>query len=239
MRLRPAVLCLFVRLLTVQMTQAQTNDFGFKTGANYSDISNLSTIILSEPYFIDYNIKETARYGWHLGIFYEYRLESKKMAFQTEIMYSRQGGNVEFDNYQKDFNYKMQFAYQYINLVGLAKWYPFGGRVSFAAGPFLGINVAPRNIIYNSWGTGVQAAFGTDLEQQQQLRNVLLGRNNFGLALDIGYNIGSLVKVGARYYWSATNAVETQANSYNFVAVKNTNTVYELSVAINFANFFD
>src|ERR1700722_4802443 len=132
MRLRPAVLCLFVRLLTVQMTQAQTNDFGFKTGANYSDISNLSTIILSEPYFIDYNIKETARYGWHLGIFYEYRLESKKMAFQTEIMYSRQGGNVEFDNYQKDFNYKMQFAYQYINLVGLAKWYPFGGRVSFA-----------------------------------------------------------------------------------------------------------
>jgi hypothetical protein len=239
MRFRPAVLYLIGQLLTGQITQAQTNTFGFKTGANYSQVSNLSTIILSEPYFINYKINEQGRYGWHLGIFYEYKLETNKLAFQTEIMYSRQGGNVVFDNYEKDFNYKMQFAYQYINLVGLAKWYPFAGRVSFAAGPFLGINVAPRNIIYNSWGTGVQAAFGTDLEQQQQLRNVLLGRNNFGLAVDIGYNIGSLVKVGARYYWSATNAVETEANSYNFIAVKNTNTVYELSVAINFANFFD
>lgn len=103
----------------------------------------------------------------------------------------------------------------------------------------MGINVAPRDIVYNSWGTGVLPAFGTDLEQQQQLRNVLLGKNNFGLAVDLGYTIGSLVKLGARYYWSATNAVETEANSYNFIAVKNTNTVYELSVAINFANFFD
>lgn len=103
----------------------------------------------------------------------------------------------------------------------------------------MGINVAPRDIVYNSWETGVLPAFGTDLEQQQQLRNVLLGKNNFGLAVDLGYTIGSLVKLGARYYWSATNAVETEANSYNFIAVKNTNTVYELSVAINFANFFD
>ncbi len=239
MRLRPAVLCLLVHLLTMQLTEAQTNDFGFKTGANYSKISNLSTIILSEPYFINYKITETARYGWHLGIFYEYKLESKKLAFQTEVMYARQGGNVVFNNYEKNFNYKMQFAYQYVNLVGLAKWYPFAGRVSFGAGPFLGINVAPRNIVYTSWGTGVQAAFGTDLEQQQQLRNVLLGKNNFGLALDAGYNIGSLVKVGARYYYSVTNAVETEANSYNFIAVKNINTVYEVSVSINFANFFD
>ena len=239
MRTRPACLYLLLFLLTTKITWAQTIDFGFQAGANYSNISNLSTIILSEPYFIDYKIQETGRYGWHLGIFYEYKLESNKLAFQSEIVYSRQGGNVVFNNTEKDFNYKMQFAYQYINLVGLAKWYPFAGRVSFAAGPFLGINVAPRDIIYTSWGKGVQAAFGTDLEQQQQLRNVLLGRNNFGLAVDIGYNIGSLVKIGARYYWSATNTVETEANSYNFIAAKNTNTVYELSVAINFANFFD
>lgn len=85
----------------------------------------------------------------------------------------------------------------------------------------------------------MQPAFGTDLEQQQQLRNVLLGRNNFGLAVDVAYNIGTLIKVGARYYYSATNAVETEANSYNFIAAKNTNTVYELSVAVNFENLFE
>jgi hypothetical protein len=221
------------------MTLAQTNDFGFKAGANYSQVSNLSTIILSEPYFLNYKIKEKGRYGWHLGVYYEYKLENKKVGFQSEIMYTRQGGDVLFNNYEKDFNYKMEFAYQYVNLVGLAKWFPFAGRVSLGAGPFLGINVAPRDILYTSWGNGKLPAFGTDLEQQQQLRNVLMGKNNFGLAVDAAVDIGSLLKVGVRYYWSATNTVETEANSYNFIAAKNTNTVYELSVAINFANLFD
>jgi hypothetical protein len=133
----------------------------------------------------------------------------------------------------------MAFAYQYVNIVGLTKWFPFAGQVSFGAGPYLGINVAPRDIVYTSWGKGKLPAFGTDLEQQQQLRNVLMGKNNFGLAIDVAYNIGSLVKVGARYYWSATNAVETEANSYNFIAAKNVNTVIELSVAFNFATLFD
>lgn len=239
LRLRPVLLCLLVTLFAVEITQGQTNDFGFKAGANYSQVSNLSTIILSEPYFINYKIRETGRYGWHLGIYYEYKLENKKVGFQSEIMYSRQGGNVLFNNYEKDFNYKMEFAYQYLNIVGLAKWFPFGGHVSLGAGPFLGINVAPRNIIYTSWGKGKSPAFGTDLEQQQQLRNVLMGKNNFGLAVDAAYDIGSMVKVGARFYYSATNAVETQANSYNFMAAKNVNTVYELSVAFNFASLFD
>lgn len=223
------------------MTRAQTNDFGFKAGANYSNVSNLSTIILSEPYFINYKIKETGRYGWHLGIYYEYKLENNKLAFQSEIMYSRQGGNVVFNNYEKDFNYKMEFAYQYVNIVSMAKWFPFANKLglSLGAGPFLGINVAPRNIIYTSWGKGKDPAFGTDLEQQQQLRNVLMGKNNFGLAVDLAYDIGNLIKVNARYYWSATNTVETEANSYNFIAVKNTNTVYELSVGINFSTLFE
>ena len=242
MTLRPALsvmLCLLTYLLPAKLTHAQTNAFGLKTGGNYSSVSNLSTIILSEPYFINYKIKETGRYGWHLGIFYEYKLENNKLGFQSEIMYSRQGGNVVFNNYEKDFNYKMDFAYQYMNIVGLAKWFPFAGRVSLGAGPFLGINVAPRNILYTSWGAGKVASFGTDLEQQQQLRNVLMGKNNFGLAVDLAYDIGSLLKVGARYYWSSTNTVETEANSYNFIAAKNTNTVYEISVAINFSTLFD
>src|ERR1700716_1240476 len=106
MSFRLAVSCLLVSLLPAKTTFAQIYSFGFKAGGNYSKVSNLSTIILSEPYFLHYSIKETGRYGWHLGIFYDYRLEDSRLGFQSEIMFSRQGGNVEFKNYQKDFNYK-------------------------------------------------------------------------------------------------------------------------------------
>jgi hypothetical protein len=236
--MRITILCLIV-LFNSFFVNAQIRAFGFKVGANRSTISNLSTIILSEPYFLNYSIKESSRNGFHLGIFYEYKLENELWGFQSELMYAQQGGNVEFNNYEKDFNYKMEFAYQYLNIAVLAKWFPWHGPVSLGAGPFLGINVAPNNIKYKSWGAGKEAAFGTDLQQQQQLRNVLTGKHNFGLALDLGYDINNWIKVGGRYYYNATNAVETQANSYNFISVKNTNTVWELSVAVNVESLFN
>lgn len=239
MLIRRITLCTFVLSLFCITTNAQIYSFGFKTGANYSKVSNLSTIILSEPYFLNYQIKETGRIGWNLGIFYEYKLEDNaRLGFQSEIMYSRQGGNVEFNNYEKDFNYKMEFAYQYINIVGLAKWFPWEGKLSAGAGPFLGINVATRNIKYKSWGAGKEPAFGTDLQQEQQLRNVLRGKNNFGVALDAAYDINDVIKIGGRWYWSSTNTVETQANSYNFIPAKNANTVWEFTVAVAFESLF-
>src|SRR6266700_3557088 len=121
MVLRLTLLGLLGTFLSLNSTQAQIYSFGLKTGANYSKISNLSTIILSEPYFINYSIKETNRYGWHLGIFYDYKIEESPLGFQSEIQFSKQGGNVEFDNFDKDFHYKMEFAYQYMNIVGLGK----------------------------------------------------------------------------------------------------------------------
>jgi hypothetical protein len=239
MYVRITLLGLVMVFLSARTAHAQIYSFGFKGGANYSKVTNLSTIILSEPYFINYSISESGRTGWHLGIFYEYKFEDAPLGFQSEIQYSRQGGNVDFSNHEKDFNYKMEFAYQYLNIVGLAKWFPGQGKFSFGAGPFLGINVASRNIKYKSWGAGKEEAFGTDLQQQQQLQNVLRGKNNFGLAVDVGFDLNKYIKFGARYYLSATNTVETQANSYNFITAKNNNSVIELSVAFSVERMFD
>lgn len=239
MYLRIIFLGLAMSCLSISGINAQLYSFGFKAGANYSKISNLSTIILSEPYFINYSIKETGRYGWHLGVFYQYDFEESPLGFQSEIQYARSGGNLEFSNFEKDFHYKMEFAYQYINILCITKWYPWKGHVSLGAGPFLGLNVATRNLKYSSWGEGKEDAFGTDLQQQQQLQNVLRGKNNFGLAVDAAWDINSYMKIGARYYWSATNAVETQANSYNFITAKNANTAIEASLAISLETLFE
>jgi hypothetical protein len=67
---------------------------------------------------------------------------------------------------------------------------------------------------------------------------VLRGKNSFGLVLDAAYYINDYLKVGARYYWSGTNTVETQANSYNFIPFKNTNTMWELSLAFSIESMF-
>jgi hypothetical protein len=238
MYFRIALSGVFLAFLSISTTQAQIYSFGFKSGANYSKVSNLSTIILSEPYFIDYSISEKGRYGWHLGFFYEYKIEESPMGFHSEIQYSKQGGDVDFSNYDRDFHYTMEFAYQYVNIVTLAKWFPMQGKVSLGAGPFLGINVATRNIKYKSWGAGKLDAFGTDLQQQQQLQNVLRGKNNFGVAVDAAWDMNDYLKIGGRYYYSATNTVETQANSYNFITAKNNNTVFEFSVAVSLETLF-
>ena len=57
------------------------------------------------------------------------------------------------------------------------------------SGPQIGINLSPENIVYTSGGPGKLPAFGTDLQQQQQIRNVLKGKNNFGINFHLGYDL--------------------------------------------------
>jgi hypothetical protein len=224
---------------------AQQNDnltYGMQAGPTYSWVSNLQTTILSEPYYLNYTLKKKPRVGFTAGGYVEYKTLHTALVLGAQLTYSQQGSELDFNNSEKNFHYTMTFGYQYVNALLLAKFYPFedpqepspkGFNVSF--GPQLGFNLSPENIKYKSGGPGYQAAFGSDLEQQQQLRNVLKGKNIFGPSVGLGYKLNSGFIVDARVFIGITDVVETQANSYNFIENKNTNTAFQITFGYDFS----
>jgi hypothetical protein len=226
--------------------------YGLKAGATLSGISNLQTTILSEPYFLNYTLNAQKRYGWTAGIFYNYRFQNPFISIETDLGYAQEGSDIVFNNLEKDFNYRMQFKYQYINLAGILKFYPWGDRFDnematerngiagfyVGAGPQAGFNVAAQNIVYTSGGKGRLAAFGSDLDQQQQLRNVLKGKTNFGFSFGLGYEFSALkLSVDAKYFLGLTDVTGTQSNQYNFIENKNTSSCFMLVLGWDFSSF--
>jgi len=241
-------------LMTLGSTVSAQDDegaitYGLKLGATYASISGLETTILSErDKFRNFTLEKKPRFGWAGGMFLNYRFHPI-VALHAEVMYARQGSNLVFNNtvYRTDtthFNYKIQFRYQYLNVLGLMKFYPWGNRengwnrLSIGVGPQLGFNLASQNIIYTSGGTGKDSLFGPDSQIQQQLRNVLKGKSDFGFLVGLGYefqNIG--LTIDARYQMAVTDAVETLANPYKFIENKNRHTAFQLSAGWDFTFF--
>lgn len=223
---------------------AQTFDgvrISIKGGALYSGTNNLETTILSEPYFINYTLNNKKKLGFMGGLGVNWELKNTVASLNLDILYAQQGSDFLFNNTEKDFNYKMQFNYRYLNFPLMLKVYPFekvhDGLHGFnvGAGPQFGLNLTPGNIIYTSGGQGKLPAFGSDLEQQQQLRNVLKGKNNFGLNFHLGYDfVGAGLNLEFQYYYGLTDIVQTEANAYNFIENKNTNTTIQFTLGWEF-----
>lgn len=212
-----------------------------KGGANYSEINDLETTILSEPFFLNYTLNKKQKTGFTAGVCVNWELKNTIASINLDVLYSQQGSDLLFNNIEKDFNYKMQFNYRYINLPLLIKIYPFERRhdglhgLNIGVGPQVGINIAPENIIYTSGGSGKMPAFGTDLEQQQQLRNVLKGQNYAGVTAHLGYEIrGAGLNIEVRYYYGLTDVVKTEVNAYNFIENKNTNKSIQFTLGWEF-----
>lgn len=219
--------------------------YGVSAGRGCFYIRGTETTILSEPYFINYTLKSQPMDGWAVGAFVIYRRTSP-IALEGNLFYTEQGTKLLFNNTEKDFNYNMQFKYQFLNVAGLVKFYPFSTTdedkewrgPNIGVGAQVGFNLAPENITYTSGGTGRLPAFGSDLEQQQQLRNVLKGKNDFSLVCSLAWELRrSGIMLGARYIYGLTDVIETQANSYDFIENKNTKSGFTLTVGLNFGIF--
>jgi hypothetical protein len=210
-------------------------------GANYSYISNLQTTILSEPYFTGYTLNGKHRYGFNAGAGMTAELKRSIFAIGFDVLYSQQGSELDFQNTVEDFYYTMRFDYAFINLPLVVKCYPFekthDGLHGFnvGVGVQVGFNIAAENIKYTSGGPGYQPAFGTDLQEQQQLRNVLKGKNNTGILLCLGYDIPNIgIDFSARYHFGLSDVVETTPNGYNFIENKNLNSYLQVSACWEF-----
>lgn len=227
---------------------AQTFDgvrISFKGGALYSGINDLETTILSEPFFINYALEKEKKIGYTGGFGINWELKNSIFAVNLDILYALQSSDLVFENFEKDFNYRMQFKYQYINLPLLFKVYPFERvhdglhGLNLGVGTQFGLNISPTNLIYTSSGPGKLPAFGSDLEQQQQLRNVLKGQNNFGLNFHLGYElVNAGINFELAYRHGLTDIVRTEANAYNFIENKNTNNTIQFTLGWEFLSSY-
>jgi hypothetical protein len=214
--------------------------YGISAGINNSIINDLEYTILSEPFFLNYNLDTAKVTGITIVGFLNYRVFfNNHVGLQLDFAYSKQGSDLNFKNNERNFDYKIQFKYEYLNINPSIKIYgsDYGGRFSVlehlnaTAGLRFGFNLCPSNIFYRSGGSGYSITnFGTDLNQQQQLRNVLKGNSNVGWFFGFGYEIANF-SLDVKWNHTFNDVVETLANSYNFKENDNRNDFFQITLS--------
>jgi hypothetical protein len=204
--------------------------YGVKIGGTWSKISNLSGMIISEDYYQGYSMESEPRWGATAGLFLNYKFPDTRIALQPEIMYTMQGGDLKYSDI-KGLNYTIQFKYNYIALTTLVKVYIAGG-FNLGAGPVLSFNLTPDNIEYKS--NQSEFGFGDDIQTRQALRNVIKGKADFALSLNLGYEWENGLMIEGRYNLGLTDIIETQVNGYKFIENSNKSSVFILTISYAF-----
>lgn len=198
--------------------------FGFKAGASYNKIEQLKPTIIADFYPEDsYQIANPSGLGYFGGIFLFNRFEDSNLAIQPEITYAYQENDFGYSDGNLEYN--ILFKYHYINILPMLKVYPFGG-MHIGIGPQLGFNIEKNNIDYES----NMPEIGPDLQIRENLRQVLVGENDFSVVMSLGYEFKSGLSLEARYKVGFTDVIETQANGYNFTDQDNKSHGFQLTL---------
>lgn len=108
---------IFIFLFVVIKTNAQSSEFGIRTGVNVSR-------------FTGDVVTHSSRVGFIIGVFSEFKI-SDKFSFQPEILFASQGVN------EKNLINEKEFILSYINVPLMTK-YLINNKFSLEAGPQLG-----------------------------------------------------------------------------------------------------
>ena len=232
---------LFFVLLTIMRVEAQSGrnsnkinylQFGFKAGAVYTSISNLSKVLVSESYYTDYTFENSNEWGFTGGVYLNFKFEKSISALYSEFSYSRLGNKLHYSDIN-DLNYDFIINYDYINLELWYKAYFLKGMY-LGVGPRMGFNLTPGALYYTS---NREDLFGPDIRIQQQMRDVLKGRNNFCLCMSAGYEFTFGISIDARFYYGMSDVMKTEVNNFNFI--ENDNTSHIVQITLRYALPYD
>ena len=223
-------------LLPVHAQFENQFSFGPRLGVNYSQLSGLEGTIYPEDFWdkSTFSFEDQGRIGPALGLFINYKTEDFKWAFQSELGFAMQGTKTEYKQpagtnskgtpYDA-LNYDLELNYSYLTFGGLMKYYPYRG-LNVGVGSQLGINLNPKNVIYQSdfdyMGTG------SDLQVQEELSKSITGTTVLvSLLANIGYEFPFGLGIEARYGYGLNDAVEVSVNDNDWVETSNTLTFYQ------------
>lgn len=172
-------------------TYAQGLDLGIKAGANFANISDASNF--------------DSKTGFTAGIFLGVKF-SEKFAIQPELLYSQQGGDFEFGD----------FDLSYVNIPVIFKYYLFHG-LNIQAGPQFGF-VVDDKISFDAIGDGVSEGVKT---------------NDFDVSgvVGLGYDLPLGLRISARYNFGLTDVFEEGGKA---VDVGGKNSVISLALGLSF-----
>ncbi|MEM1358961.1 MAG: porin family protein [Bacteroidota bacterium] len=223
------ILAILLALGAVQGLSAQpTADtwfYGFKAGATYHRIQEISTTIIPDVFPADtYTTEIVPQLGFAGGVVFYHRFYKSRFAIQPEILFASRGGDFNYTD-TRDLEYTIGLNYQYLSLGGLVKVYP-GGGLHFGAGAQVAFNVATDKLKY----TSNMPELGPDLQIQQSLREVLVGSNDINLLLQAGYDFHFGLMVEARYVLGLSDVLETRANGFNFIETTNRSSGFQVTL---------
>lgn len=203
--------------------------FGLTVGGVNTSISGLSKVLVSESYYTGYTFKNNPQWGFTGGIFINYKFTETVSALYAELSYSPLATDLHYSDIN-NFEYDFKVEYQYISLELWYKAYIFKG-LYLGTGPRVGFNLTPGSIFYTSNGENL---YGPDIRIQQQMRDVLKGRDNFSFVIGMGYDFGDGIAIGVRYYQGIGDVMSTEVNNFNFIENRNTSRIYQFSLGYSF-----
>jgi len=198
---------------------------GIKAGAGYSQITDLSKMLVSESYYTGYTFSDYGKYSFTGGLYINYKFKESISAFYAEFSYSQLGSRLHYSDIN-ELEYDFEIKYNYLNLDFWYKAYFLPG-LHAGVGPRVGFNLTPGGLYYTSNGEDI---YGPDIRIQQQMRDVLKGRTSFALGIGLGYELANGISIDARYYFGISDLIETEVNSFHFIENNNAGRVLQITV---------
>lgn len=230
---RLLLVAIFIGIGVPLLAQYGSNPmFGLKIGVGRSQITKLSTILVSEDYYTGYSFSDEAMIGPVALLFVNYRINSSRIGLEGQISYFSQSTNFKYSDV-KDFNYETLFQYHYLGFGGYIKTYLVGG-FNIGVGLRTGINLSPDNLSYSSnsdefvWSES--SAPPSDEETQTELQSVIKGLNVTEVALVACYEFKNGLSIDFCYFKGLNDVVETLVNRYNFTDPRNSTTCMQFTV---------
>jgi Outer membrane protein beta-barrel domain len=205
-----------IALSSISFLSAQKVKFGAKASLSFSklSISIPKATSLPESKFLT---------GFNVGGFVEIPLGTK-FAFQPELLYSSQGGKLEFNETEAQNSYSYSesttLKTSYINIPLLAKYYATE-KLFFIAGPQIGFileakgsSSATESITFN--GVKQTSSFSIPEKDIKDFYNSI----DFGLGLGGGYFFTENLFAEARYNIGLSNNHKQKDQTFGGVVFK-------------------
>ncbi|MDR2223115.1 MAG: PorT family protein [Flavobacteriaceae bacterium] len=225
---------LLIGVVSYSQNKRETT-YGIFAGANFSEMSNLPDVLVPQGMYQGYSLSSKGKFGGVGGFYINFKYPYANASIQPEIFYNRQGTELNYNDI-KGLDYKVTFAYDYINIGVLFKYYPVE-KLYVGVGPYVAFNINNKNITYSSNAASSLADSGvyviSDGAVQGILRESLTGKNYFYATAALGYEINERFSVNFRYSYGLTDALATENNGHRYS--ENTNKVSSFMLGVGYS----